>query len=71
MTKAYCHNCMEYRTDTGDDIWGFVWYAGSAICQRCQSIVDFMPNGQQENELEYSIEQDNDGEENEQNGLFR
>jgi hypothetical protein len=28
-------------------------------------------NGQQENELEYIHEQDNDGEENEQNGLFR
>jgi hypothetical protein len=30
-----------------------------------------MPNGQQENELESFDEQDNDGEENEQNGLFR
>ena len=48
--KAYCHNCMEIRTDSGDDAWGYVWYAGSAICQRCQSVVEFMPNGQQENE---------------------
>jgi len=30
-----------------------------------------IPNGQQENELEYLDDQDNDGEENEQNGLFR
>jgi hypothetical protein len=62
---------MEYRTDSGDDAWGFVWYAGSAICQRCQCVVEFSPNGQQENELECIDDQDNDGEENEQNGLFR
>jgi len=69
--KAYCHNCMEIRTDSGDDAWGFVWYAGSAICQRCQSVVEFMPNGQQENEEDYVDEQDDNGEENEQSGLFR
>ncbi len=69
--KAYCHNCIEYRTDSGDDAWGFAYYAGVPMCQRCQSVVEFQPNGQQENELEDIGEQDNDGEENEQNGLFR
>jgi hypothetical protein len=62
---------METRTDDGSDSWGFVWYAGVPMCQRCQSVVEFMPNGQQENEQEFIDEQDNDGEENEQNGLFR
>jgi hypothetical protein len=33
--------------------------------------VEFVSNGQQENELESIDETDNDGEENEQNGLFR
>jgi hypothetical protein len=71
MSKAYCPICMETRTDDGTDSWGFVWYSGAAICQRCQSVVEFVPNGQQENELECIDEQDENGEENEQNGLFR
>jgi len=33
--------------------------------------LEFMPNGQQENEQEYVDEQDNNADENEQNGLFR
>lgn len=57
MSKAYCHNCMEYRTDSGDDAWGFAYYAGTPICQRCQSVVEFMPNGQ-ESETEEIDEQD-------------
>lgn len=62
MTKAYCHNCMEYRTDSGDDAWGYVWYAGSAICQRCQSVVEFMPNGQAEQEEAEEIEEEEQAE---------
>jgi hypothetical protein len=57
MTKAYCHNCTEFRTDSGDDAWGFAYYAGTPICQRCQSVVEFMPNGQ-ESETEEIDEQD-------------
>jgi hypothetical protein len=48
---------MEYRTDSGDDAWGFAYYAGTPICQRCQSVVEFMPNGQ-ESETEEIDEQD-------------
>jgi len=56
--KAYCHNCMEIRTDSGDDAWGYVWYAGSAICQRCQSVVEFMPDGQEDEDETEEIEQE-------------
>jgi len=51
MTRAYCLRCDEIRTDTGDDAWGFVWYAGAPICQRCQSVVEITFDGQ-ENEAE-------------------
>jgi hypothetical protein len=61
MTVAYCPRCEEIRTDTGQDAWGFVWYAGAAICQRCQSVVEFTPNGQ-ENEAE-EIEEEEEQEE--------
>jgi hypothetical protein len=58
--KAYCPRCEEIRTDTGEDAWGFVWYSGAPICQRCQSVVEFVPNGQREdNEIE-AIEEDED-----------
>jgi hypothetical protein len=67
MTKAYCHQCMETRTDDGQDSWGYVYYAGVPICQRCHSVVEFMPNGQQEEELEFIDEQDSTGEENDPN----
>ena len=56
--RAYCHNCMETRTDNGQDSWGFVWYAGSAICQRCQSVVEFLPNGQEDEDETEDIEQE-------------
>jgi len=56
--KAYYHNCMEYRTDSGDDAWGFIWYASSAICQCCQSIVEFMPDGQETEDETEDIEQE-------------
>jgi hypothetical protein len=49
---------MEIRTDSGDDAWGFVWYAGSAICQRCQSVVEFLPNGQAEQEEMEEVEEE-------------
>jgi hypothetical protein len=55
--KGYCEKCEEYRTDTGDDVWGFVWYSGAPLCQRCQSVVDFAPNGQ-DNETEYIEDMD-------------
>jgi len=49
---------MEIRTDSGDDAWGYVWYAGSAICQRCQSVVEFMPDGQEDEDETEEIEQE-------------
>jgi len=57
MSRAYCARCEEIRTDTGEDAWGFVWYAGAAICQRCQSVVEFTPNSQ-ENETEETEEEE-------------
>lgn len=51
MTKTYCPTCEEFRTDSGNDAWGFVWFAGIPICQRCQSVVEFTSNGI-ENEVE-------------------
>jgi hypothetical protein len=60
MSKAYCPRCEEYRTDTGEDAWGFIWFAGAPVCMRCQSIVDFSSNGQEE-ETEYvdDVEEEN------------
>jgi len=56
MTKAYCPTCEEYRTDSGHDAWGFVWFAGIPVCQRCMSVVEFTSNGI-ENEVEEIEEQ--------------
>jgi len=58
MTKAYCHGCLECRTDWGDDAWDFIGYAGSAICQRCQSVVEFMPDGQEAEDETEDMEQE-------------
>jgi len=55
--KAYCARCEELRTDSGEDAWGFIWYAGAPICQRCQSVVEFQPNGQ-DNETEETEEEE-------------
>jgi hypothetical protein len=67
--RAYCNNCMEIRTENAtEDAWGFAYYAGVPMCQRCQSVVEFMPNGQQEEELEEIGEQD--GEESTENESF-
>jgi len=51
--KAYCPRCEEIRTDNSGDAWGFVYYTGIPICQRCHCIVEFPSNGQDnEEELE-------------------
>ncbi len=55
--RGYCENCMEIRTDTFDDIWGFAFVASVPQCLRCGSIVELKENGQSGHELE-----ENDGE---------
>jgi len=62
MTRAYCLRCEEVRTDSRDDAWGFVWYAGAPICQRCQSVVEITSNGQENEVEEIDQEHENGGE---------
>lgn len=56
--KAYCPKCEELRDDDGSDAWGFVYHAGTAICQRCHSIVEIS-----EEDKDNEIETIEDGEE--------
>ena len=43
---GYCEKCEEYRTDTSQDAWGFVWNGAAPQCQRCGSIVEPLNNSQ-------------------------
>ena len=48
--KAYCPKCEELRSDEGYDAWGFIWHAGSPMCQRCHSVVESIE--QDDNKIE-------------------
>lgn len=67
--KGYCAKCEEWRTDTGDDVWGFIWYAGMPICLRCNSVLELPLDGQ-ETQADIEYEEDNHESIYEQNGLF-
>lgn len=57
--RAYCAKCEEYRTDDGNDAWGFIWYATSPICQRCAGVVEIINNSHEEPPPDF-VEDDGD-----------
>lgn len=53
--------CMEIRTDTFEDVWGFAFVASVPQCLRCGSIVELKENGQSGNEIAESNDEDEAG----------
>ena len=60
--------CGEYRTDNGDDAWGFLMNGGAPQCQRCGSIIELGNNGQSDSSAD-DIDLGDEGNGTDQNGL--
>jgi phage FluMu protein Com len=40
--RGYCPRCKEYRSDSGEDAWGFTSDKYGFRCEKCGALIDLL-----------------------------